>query len=80
MLPVRKENTVRRNASSRCLNQGRFKLKFQVKGQEYFLGFSEDEGQSYVFTPTMKGLQRIPVYVDAVKYGRNVQDQAWLSS
>jgi len=54
------------------LTQGRFKLKFQVKDQEYFLAFVEDEGRWYVFSPTPQGLQRIPVYVDAPASGRMV--------
>jgi hypothetical protein len=40
-------------------------LNFQVKGQEYFLAFVEDERRWYVFAPNSQGMQRIPVYVDA---------------
>jgi hypothetical protein len=40
-------------------------MNFQVKGQEYFLAFVEDERRWFVFAPTAQGVQRIPVYVDA---------------
>jgi hypothetical protein len=43
-------------------------LKFEVNGQQYFLGFVEQENQRYVFAPTPTGMNRIPVYVDAVKW------------
>jgi hypothetical protein len=43
-------------------------LRFEVKGQEYFLAFVELENQYYVFAPTATGLERMPVYVDAVKW------------
>jgi hypothetical protein len=43
-------------------------LQFQVKGQEYFLAFVEDEKRWYLFAPAGDGVQRIPVYVDAVKW------------
>jgi len=39
-------------------------MNFQVKGQEYFLAFVEDERRWYVFAPIGQGVQRIPVYVD----------------
>jgi hypothetical protein len=45
-------------------------VQFQVKGQEYFLAFVEDERRWYLFSPTPQGMQRIPVYVDAVKWER----------
>jgi len=45
-------------------------LRFEVKGQEYFLAFVEQENRFYVFAPTPTGMQRMPVYVDAVKYER----------
>jgi hypothetical protein len=45
-------------------------LNFQVKGKDYFLAFVEQEKRWYVFSPTATGLERIPVYVDAVKYER----------
>jgi hypothetical protein len=44
-------------------------LQFQIKGQEYFLAFVEQENRWYVFAPTPEGVQRMPVYVDAVRYG-----------
>ena len=42
-------------------------MQFQVKGQEFFLAFVEDERRWYLFSPAsgQQGLQRIPVYVDA---------------
>jgi len=43
-------------------------LRFEVKGQEYFLAFVEQENKYFVFAPTATGLQRMPVYVDAVKW------------
>ena len=45
-------------------------MQFKIGDQEYFLSFVEDERRWYVFLPTATGLQRIPVYVDAVKYER----------
>ena len=47
-------------------------MQFQVNGQEYFLAFVEEEGRWFVFSPTPRGLQRIPVYVDAPANGRMV--------
>jgi len=44
-------------------------LQFQIKGQEYFLAFVEQEKRWYVFAPTLQGVHRIPVYVEAVKWG-----------
>ena len=49
-------------------------MQFQVKGQEYFLAFVEDEKGWFLFSPTAEGLLRTPVYVDAPKYGRAVSD------
>jgi len=49
-------------------NQGRFKLQFEVNGQEYFLAFVEDEKRWFLFSPRNQGMLRLPVYVDAVKY------------
>jgi hypothetical protein len=43
-------------------------LQFQIKGQDYFLAFVEQEKRWYVFSPTAQGINRIPVYVDAVEY------------
>jgi len=42
-------------------------VRFEVKGQEYFLTFVEQENRLYVFAPTANGIQRMP-YVDAVKW------------
>jgi len=49
---------------------GGLKLQFKVNGQDYFLNFVEDEARWYVFAPTLTGIQRIPIYVDAPKYER----------
>ncbi len=43
-------------------------MQFQIKGQDYFLAFVEQEKRWYLFAPTAQGINRIPVYVDAVKY------------
>ena len=45
-------------------------MQFEVNGQEYFLNLVEDESRWYVFMPSLTGLQKIPVYVDAPKYDR----------
>ncbi len=47
-------------------------MEFEVNGQNYFLGFVEDERRWYVFAPTASGLNRIPVYVDAPAMGKIV--------
>jgi hypothetical protein len=46
------------------------KLQFNIKGQDYFLAFVEQEKRWYVFAPTPQGVHRIPVYVDAPQYER----------
>ena len=43
-------------------------MQFQIKGQDYFLAFVEQEKRWYVFSPTPEGVHRFPVYVDAVEY------------
>ncbi len=50
------------------LEMGHTKLQFKIKDQDYFLAFVEQEKRWYVFAPTSEGVNRIPVYVDAVKY------------
>jgi len=45
-------------------------VQFQIKGQDFFLAFVEQEKRWYVFSPTPQGINRIPVYVDAVQYER----------
>jgi hypothetical protein len=45
-------------------------VQFQIKGQDFFLAFVEQEKRWYVFSPTAQGINRIPVYVDAVQYER----------
>jgi hypothetical protein len=42
-------------------------LRFEVKGREYWLALAE-ENQFYVFRETAKGIDRIPVYIDAAQY------------
>ena len=49
-------------------NKGRLKLQFEVKGQEYFLAFVEDEKRWFLFSPRTHGMLRLPVYVDAVTF------------
>jgi hypothetical protein len=49
-------------------------LRFEVKGQEFFLAFVEDEKKLYLFAPTPTGIHRMPVYVDAAKW--KVEDLA----
>jgi len=46
-------------------------LQFRIKDQEYFLAFVEQEKRWYVFAPTVQGVHRIPVYVDAVRYEKS---------
>ena len=45
-------------------------MQFQIRGQDYFLAFVEQEKRWCVFAPTPEGVHRIPVYVDAVTYER----------
>jgi hypothetical protein len=42
-------------------------MQFQVKGQDYFLEYIDEEHSWFVFTQALEGLQRIPVYVDGKK-------------
>ena len=46
-------------------------MQFQVKGQDYFLAFAEEERRWFLFAQVGQGIQRIPVYVDAPKQERN---------
>jgi len=46
----------------------RLELQFEINGQTFFLTFVEDERRWYVFVPGAKSVERIPVYVDAVKF------------
>jgi len=55
-------------------------LQFQVKGKDYFLAFVENEKRWYLFSATPQGVERIPVYVDAVKYERGGLQQKEVSS
>ena len=45
-------------------------MQFQVKGQEYFVEYIDEEHSWFVFTQSGDGLQRIPVYVDSKKQDR----------
>ena len=49
---------------------GAFELQFQIKGQDYFLAFVEDERKWYLFSQAANGVQRIPLYVDVAKWDR----------
>jgi hypothetical protein len=51
------------------LGKGVNELQFRIKDQEFFLAFVEQEKRWYVFAPTARGIQRIPVYVDVEKWG-----------
>jgi hypothetical protein len=42
-------------------------MEFQVKGQEYFLEYIDEEHGWFVLTQAGEGIQRIPVYVDGRK-------------
>jgi hypothetical protein len=53
-----------------------FEVQFTINGKEYFLAFAEDERRWYVVAPSSTGVQRIPVYVDAVKWERVMEGQA----
>jgi hypothetical protein len=55
-------------------------MQFQIKGKDYFLAFVQDEKRWYVFSPTANGLERVPVYVDAERYGRESYPQKEVSS
>ncbi len=57
-----------RGLNFKIKSKGVNELQFQIRGKEYFLAFVEDEKRWYVFAPTADGMQRMPVYVDAVKY------------
>jgi hypothetical protein len=48
-------------------SKGRNRLRFEINRREYWLALAE-ENQFYVFRPTARGIDRIPVYVDAAKY------------
>ena len=68
-------------ASFSGIRKGEPKLRFEVKGQEYFLAFVEQENRLFVFAPTATGMQRMPVYVDAAnwKVGSPVESRQLLS-
>jgi hypothetical protein len=53
----------------RVLVKGVNQLQFKIKHQDYFLAFVEQERRWYVFASTAQGVHRMPVYVDAEKYG-----------
>ena len=50
-------------------------MQFQVKGQEYFLEYIDEEHSWFVFTQSEDGLERIPVYVDGRSSKRNPKKQ-----
>ena len=45
-------------------------MQFKVNDREYFLAFVEDEKKWFVFSPSQEGMERLPVYVDAVNWER----------
>ena len=47
-------------------------VQFRIKDQDFFLTFLEQEKRWYIFAPTVLGVHRIPVYVDAEKWGTPV--------
>ena len=56
-------------------------MQFRIKEQDYFLTFVPDEQRWFVFAPSATGVERIPVYVDALKWElRNVPSVRPLSS
>jgi hypothetical protein len=57
-----------RGLNFKISSKGVNELQFKIKDQDYFLAFVEQEKCWYVFSPTAQGLNRIPVYVDQVKY------------
>jgi hypothetical protein len=67
-------NAVRRTGQSAAAflaaSKRRIRVRFEVKGREYWLALAE-ANQFYLFAPTTKGIDRIPVYVDAAKYEDN---------
>jgi hypothetical protein len=52
------------------VTKGVIELQFQIKGQDYFLAFVEDERKWYLFSQTANEVQRILVYVDVAKWDR----------
>jgi hypothetical protein len=44
------------------------KLRFEVNGQMFFVNFVPEEGRWYCFAPTLTGVQRIPVSMDAAPF------------
>ena len=66
--PCRQERKSNAAGPSARGSKGVNELQFNVKGQDYFLAFVEQEKRFYLFAPTAQGVHRIPVYVDAVKY------------
>lgn len=55
------------------LEVGGVKMQFQVKGQDYFLEYIDEEHSWFVFTQAGGGLERIPVYVDGNSAKRNTK-------
>jgi hypothetical protein len=59
-----------RGLAFRLPEKGVMELQFQIKGQDYFLAFVEDERRWHLFSQTTNGVERIPVYVDVAKWER----------
>jgi hypothetical protein len=56
-------------------------MQFQINGQEYFLGYADEDHGWYVIQPTPRGLHRIPVYVDAPNPERAITlENGWNTS
>ena len=51
-------------------------MQFNIKGQDYFLAFVEQEKRWYVFAPTVQGIHRIPVYEETPKFDRILHDES----
>ena len=53
-------------------------MQFQVKGQDYFLEYIDEEHSWFVFTQAGDGLERIPVYVDGKNLLKSVKSKRGL--
>jgi hypothetical protein len=43
-------------------------LRFEVNGQMFFVNFVPEEGRWFCFAPTVAGVQKIPVSIDAAPF------------
>ena len=44
-------------------------MRFEVNGQMFFVNFVPEEGRWFCFAPTLTGMQKIPVSMDAAPFG-----------